>query len=167
MANTRACHANVVAINAASGIIAAEATDGCCWKYCGAPRHIFTPRHNVGLPFILRSCATPPWPKIVSGLPRRVARRSSRPFAGFHPTVVDRPFKALTALRQRHEDIDQGSAEIADQADTPKPRGPLFQRSCAPASPSCRRHREVINLVYYRKKSVGRGRRHHQHSQAR
>ena len=52
-------------------------------------------------------------------------------------------FKALTALRQRkHEDIEQEDVlEIADEADTPEASldRSNTRRSCAPASPSCRR----------------------------
>jgi RNA polymerase sigma factor (sigma-70 family) len=68
-------------------------------------------------------------------------------------------FKALTALRRRrHEDIDQNDVrEIGEEADTPelsldRDQTNAILRDCvAGLSPV---HREIINLIYYREKSV-------------
>jgi RNA polymerase sigma-70 factor (ECF subfamily) len=68
-------------------------------------------------------------------------------------------FKALSALRRRHEDeLDEEVAErVEDQADDPetalakKDKGAVL-RQCLTALSA--EHREVIDLVYYHEKSV-------------
>jgi len=68
-------------------------------------------------------------------------------------------FKALSALRRRHEDeLDEEMAErVEDQADDPetalakKDKGAVL-RQCLTALSA--EHREVIDLVYYHEKSV-------------
>ena len=69
-------------------------------------------------------------------------------------------FKALTALnrRHRHEDIEQSDArEIAEETDTPETSldrnqtNAILRNCVAQLSPV---HREIIDLFYYREKSI-------------
>jgi RNA polymerase sigma-70 factor (ECF subfamily) len=77
---------------------------------------------------------------------------------GHHLAAGNRPLQALAELRRRPElACDEAAAEASDPADDPeaifaiKHRGEIV-RDCL--SRLSRRHREVIDLVYYHEKSV-------------
>ena len=162
---------NVIAINAAArqGIIAAQATSDemLLERIADGDRtamHTLYARHNVRVyRFVLRSlrdatAAEDIVSQVFLDVWRTAGQFEGRSQVSTWLLSIAR-FKALTALRQRrHEDIDQENVrEIADDADTPetsldRSNVSAILRACIDKlSPA---HREIINLVYYREKSV-------------
>jgi RNA polymerase sigma-70 factor (ECF subfamily) len=162
---------NVIAINAAAGqgIIAAQlASDEMLLESIAdggrAAMHILYSRHNARVyHFILcivrdTTTAEDLASQVFLDVWRTAGKFEGRSQVSTWLLSIAR-FKALTALhRRRHKDIAQeGGLEIADEADTPeasldRSNTSAILRACvAKLSPA---HREIIDLVYYREKTV-------------
>src|ERR1700754_2763095 len=162
---------NVIAINDAAkkSIAAARATSdemllASIARGDRTAMHVLYSRHNVRVyRFVLRIVRDAVMAEDLVSQVFLDVWRTARQFEGRSQVstwlLSIARFKALTALRQRrHEDIDQEEMlEIADEADTPeasleRSTTSAILRACvAKLSPA---HREIINLVYYREKSV-------------